>query len=116
MSLSKAARDALLQRNGLPPGSDHRAGLRLLKALYGLKQAPLLWNLRIDKFFKSLGFVRQGADACLYKYVADDKFVLLSISVDDILVTGTHSSKIEELQQKLDEEFTITVNGETEVS
>mmetsp|Transcript_21440 Transcript_21440/g.64186 ORF Transcript_21440/g.64186 Transcript_21440/m.64186 type:complete len:530 (-) Transcript_21440:1338-2927(-) len=89
-----------------------RVGLRLLKALYGLKQAPLLWNLRLDKFFKGLGLVRQSADACMYKFVENDKFVLLTVSVDDILLTGDHDGKIESITQAIIDEFSI---GEKEL-
>mmetsp|Transcript_31482 Transcript_31482/g.102270 ORF Transcript_31482/g.102270 Transcript_31482/m.102270 type:complete len:687 (-) Transcript_31482:101-2161(-) len=95
----------------------YRIGLRLLKALYGLKQAPLLWNLRIDKFFQKHGFERQSADACLYRFQeevdGEIKWVLLSVSVDDILCTGTHDKKIDSLKQALNEEFSIVINGET---
>ena len=89
-----------------------RVGLRLLKALYGLKQAPLLWNLRIDKFFKGLGLVRQSADACMYKFVENGKFVLLTVSVDDILLTGDHDDKIASITQAIIDEFSIEIDGE----
>ena len=76
----------------------NRIGLRLLKALYGLKQAPLLWNIRIDSFLKSLGFIRQTADACLYQFTEEingqSKFVMLTLSVDDLLITGNHTDKL----------------------
>ena len=115
--LSEACRlDALkLDKDGNLKGKGPRVGLRLLKALYGLKQAPLLWNLRIDEFFKSHGFVRQAADACLYKYEetvnGEVKWILLSVSVDDILVTGNHFDRIEQLHKELNDAFSITING-----
>jgi len=108
--LSKAIQQEARNRN---KGSNCRVGLRLLKALYGLKQAPLLWNLRINDFFTKQGLVRQTADACLYKYERNGKFVLLSISVDDILVTGTDVDKIKSLQDELNKAFSIDINGVT---
>lgn len=108
----------LLQKANLVPTerNKNRVGLRLLKALYGLKQAPLLWNLRIDKFLKSLGFKRQTADACLYQFTevinGETKFVMLTLSVDDLLITGDHTEKIEHLKPALNKEFAIDINGE----
>jgi hypothetical protein len=102
----------LLRKNGLLPENKNRVGLRLLKALYGLKQAPLLWNLKIDNFLKQQGFTRQTSDACLYKWADKDKFVLLTLSVDDILCTGNHPDKIDNLTKNLNKEFQIQIGDE----
>ena len=39
---------------------------RLKKALYGLKQAPRIWNIHVETFLKSLGFIPSTADSTLY--------------------------------------------------
>jgi hypothetical protein len=62
----------------------------LCKAAYGLKDAPLLWYVMINSFLTCIGFKAMKHDPCVYSYVADDKIVaLLSLHVDDTLVTGT---------------------------
>ena len=117
LSISDAKKDLLLRKAGMATNdvNRNRIGLRLLKALYGLKQAPLLWNIRIDSFLKSLGFIRQTADACLYQFTEEidgqSKFVMLTLSVDDLLITGNHTDKLASLKPALNKEFAINING-----
>lgn len=77
----------------IQPGTD-KLVYRLVKALYGLKQAGRVWNKRLDSFLvKNLKFVRLQADPCVYlkKNPHDNKFAILGIHVDDILMA--HNSK-----------------------
>mmetsp|Transcript_31178 Transcript_31178/g.96490 ORF Transcript_31178/g.96490 Transcript_31178/m.96490 type:complete len:199 (+) Transcript_31178:95-691(+) len=69
--------------------------LRLMEALYGLKQSPALWNKRADGFMTEQGFTRCTSDSCLY-YKGDTitKFALVSLSVDDLLITGNDNDSI----------------------
>ena len=46
-------------------GKEHLV-LKLKKALYGLKQAPRAWNLKLDSFLKSMGFMRCEQDHVVY--------------------------------------------------
>ncbi|KAL4018020.1 hypothetical protein IC575_021607 [Cucumis melo] len=62
---------------------------KLKKALYGLKQAPRAWYSRIDSFFLKTGFRRCPYEHALY--VKEDKygkFLIVSLYVDDLLLTG----------------------------
>ena len=62
------------------------------KAVYGLKDAPLLWFLRCIASFKELGMLPCSHDACVWKMTRGEKLVLLlSLHVDDTLVTGEES-------------------------
>lgn len=78
---------------------------RLLKTLYGLKQAPRAWNLKFDKFVKHVGFVQSKYDACLYYLVRGDSKVYMLIYVDDVLMASDDNKLLQEMTEKLGEEF-----------
>ena len=75
----------------------------LSKALYGLKQAPRAWYDRIDEHFSKNGFKRSVSEPTLYvKFVKND-LILVSVYVDDLLVTGSNSKLVGELKKSDDE-------------
>ena len=82
-----------------------RFALRLMKALYGLKQSPALWNGRIDEFMGGQGFKRSTSDSCLYTSGTSDKWRMVSLSVDDLLVTGTDSVGTQIFRTALNDAF-----------
>ena len=78
------------------PGKEDHVFL-LTKALYGLKQAPRAWYERMDNHLIQLGFSRSQSEATLYvKFNATGESLIVSIYVDDMLVSG---SKIELIQR-----------------
>ena len=77
----------------------------LVRSLYGLKQAPMLWNSHLNSVLVEAGYERSKSDTSLYVYSKDDKFVMLAVFVDDILVTGNHTDKIKELKALFEEKF-----------
>ena len=85
------------------PGS--KVAIRLIKALYGLKQSPALWNAKVDAFMRTQGFERCTSDSCLYKWHADGKWVAISVSVDDLLITGTDENKIRDFRKALEDTY-----------
>ena len=100
--------DVLAEFRGKHPRS--RVALRLMKSLYGLASSPALFSKRMSSFMASLGYTRSRSDSTLFYKVlnnADDStpWILVSIFVDDILLTGTDSSGIQSLKNKLKETF-----------
>ena len=60
---------------------------KLIKSIYGLKQASRNWNLEIDSFMKTIGYTPLISDSCVYlKQTQSDRFILLSLYVDDTIV------------------------------
>jgi len=71
---------------------------KLKRSLYGLKQAPRVW---FDKFRTTLlrfFFVQSKYDSSLFLCTTSTGFVLLLVYVDDIIITGTDSLLISNLQ------------------
>lgn len=84
---------------------DSKLGIRLLRSLYGLKQAPMLWNKLLNSVLLEAEFIRSKNDTSLYIHHKEGKWVACAVFVDDILVTGTDTSKISELRELFKEKF-----------
>jgi len=83
----------------------------LKRALYGLKQAPRAWYSRIDDHLQSLGFTKSLSEATLYVKQKGNDVLIVSLYVDDILVTGNHARLIEEFKQEMTDVFEMTDLG-----
>ncbi len=70
----------------------------LKKALHGLKQAPRAWYSRIDEHLQSLGFVKSPSEATLYVKATDTNLIIVSVYVDDLLVTGSNDKLVKEFK------------------
>ena len=83
-----------------------RIGMKLLKSLYGLKNAPMYWSLLLNQHLTGLGFIRSKSDTSLYTYIGPDgEWCAIAVFVDDLLITGTSTAKIDELRTYLDRTF-----------
>ena len=70
----------------------------LKKALYGLKQAPRAWYSRIDDHLLSLGFIKSLSEVTLYIKHKSNDFLIVSLYVDDLLVTENNEGLVEEFK------------------
>lgn len=68
---------------------------RLIKSLYDLKQAPRVWNLKFTCFLPALGFKVALSDSSLFVHNDGTNVTLLLLYVDDIILTGSSSLKIQ---------------------
>ncbi|KAH9793969.1 Integrase catalytic domain-containing protein [Citrus sinensis] len=80
----------------------------LKKALYGLKQAPRAWYSRIDEYLRNLGFVKSLSESTLYVKHNGADILIISLYVDDLLVTGNKKCVVEEFKQEMMEIFEMT--------
>jgi len=71
----------------------------LKKALYGLKQVPRSWYEKIDSFYLQFGYHRSKNDPNLYT-MKDEQgcIVLISLYVDDLIITGDVINLIDEIK------------------
>ena len=62
---------------------------KLKKILYGIKQVPRQWYKKFNFFMMSQEYKRTFADPCVYvQRFPDDKFIILLLYVDDMLIVG----------------------------
>lgn len=81
---------------------------RLHKALYGLRQTPRAWFHTLRKFLvEVLYFQPSKADPSLFVRVSVKSTLLLMAYVDDIVLTGTSTSKIDEVVKQLHSTFSL---------
>jgi hypothetical protein len=96
-----------------PEGSNipHDQVLRLKKTLYGLKQSPRMFNRTLDKWLQEQGLVPATADPCLYSRRTGDSLLLLSVHVDDQLISCSSLEELIEFKRLLNERFECTDSG-----
>ena len=79
---------------------------KLKKSLYGLKQAPRKWYKKFESFMMSQEYKRTFADPCVYvRRFHDDKFIILLLYVDDMLIMGQDADMIQKLKRELSKMF-----------
>ncbi|KAJ0532625.1 putative RNA-directed DNA polymerase [Helianthus annuus] len=92
-----------------PPGIAHQPGevCQLRKALYGLKQAPRAWFEKFSRVITSLGFVPSNHDSTLFVRCTSTGRILLSLYMDDMIITGDDYDSIESLKRDLAHRFAM---------
>ncbi|CAN6572721.1 unnamed protein product [Malus baccata var. baccata] len=100
-----------------PPGFQSVASpsqyvCKLNKSLYGLKQAPRAWNERFTSYLPGLGFQSSFADPSLFVKHNDAGTVVLLLYVDDIILTGSSSTLIDDVIVQLTKEFDMKDLGQ----
>ena len=91
-------------------GKEHKV-LRLHQALYGLKQAPRAWYGRIDSYFLQNSFERSMNDAALYIMKQGGDVLIVSLYVDDIIITGSNIQSINTFKENMKKEFEMVDLG-----
>ena len=82
--------------------------LKLKRSLYGLKQSGKNWNDYLSDFLLGIGMERSKIDPCLF-YFRDTggKIALLSVYVDDIIITGDATDVINQIIEQLNNKFRV---------
>ncbi|CAN6563652.1 unnamed protein product [Malus baccata var. baccata] len=104
----------------LLPSGKNLVGLLLLllsmcelnKSLYGLKQAPRAWNERFTSYLLGLGFQSSFADHSLFVKHNGAGTVVLLLYVDDIILTCSSSTLIDDVIVELTKEFDMKDLGQ----
>ena len=89
---------------------------KLNKSIYGSKQAAKCWNVAIDTFFLSNGYMKCGADQCVYTKSVKRKngkidFVIISLYVDDTIRFSNNRKMLEEKKLPLAKRFKVEDPG-----
>nr|CAN65499.1 hypothetical protein VITISV_010671 [Vitis vinifera] len=84
----------------------------LKKALYGLKQAPRAWYSRINAYLLSLGFKKSQSESTLYIRKINADILIISLYVDDLLVTGSNQCLMDKFKVETEEVFEMIDIGD----
>lgn len=84
---------------------------RLHKALYSLRQAPRAWNNKLNQILAELKFSKCSKEPSVYRKVVNGDLLLLAVYVDDLFVTGTSVSVIEEFKREMSSKFEMSDIG-----
>jgi hypothetical protein len=84
---------------------------QLLRSLYGLKQSPRQWYSKFHRFLRKHSLAQSSQDGNLYYLREGGRTLILVLYVDDLFITGDHSTKIRWLQQTLHAKFEMTYLG-----
>ena len=69
---------------------------KLQRSLYRLAQSPVLWYDTMDGVLVVIGFKPTQSDPCLYTHGSGVTLVILTLYVDNILITGKDPTLAEE--------------------
>jgi hypothetical protein len=78
---------------------------RLIGNMYGKCAAGRIWYFDIDALLLSCGWERTDHDPCVYVMTNGDMKAILGMVVDDIMITSTHQSCIDDLKVALKRKY-----------
>jgi len=84
---------------------DSRYVCKLKKVLYDLKQAPRAWFEKFSIMISSFIFVYSSHDSAFFVKYIDSGCIILSLYVDDMIITGEDIDDILFLKTKLARQF-----------
>lgn len=84
---------------------------KLHKAIYGLEQATHAWFDHFSSFLLSYGFTCSRFDLSLFTYHMQLDTLILLLYVDDIILTGSSPSLLNDFTHALHLEFDMKDNG-----
>jgi len=90
---------------GIP--NPHSKVCKLQKSLYGLKQASRQWHSKLADFLRSQGYSQSKSDYSLFIQLSSAHLTVVAVYVDDILITGSDPTAIQQLKQNLHSTFGI---------
>lgn len=80
---------------------------KLTKALYGFQQAPRAWYEKLTQALIQLSFTSSKCDNSIFLYCEQGISLYVLVYVNDILITGSHTSLIHDLINKLHNKFAL---------
>jgi hypothetical protein len=81
---------------------------KLKKALYGLKQAPRAWYSKIESYFCKEGFEKCPHEHTLFVKHDENKILIVSLYVDDLIYTGNFEALFESFKCSVRKNFVMT--------
>jgi len=100
-----------VQPTGIVDSSRPNYVCRLNKSLYVLKQAPQAWYSCFASHITSLGFVEAKCDTTLFIFCRGADMAFLLLYIDDIVLTASSTSFLQQIILALHREFSMTDMG-----
>jgi hypothetical protein len=101
----------MIQPEGFQIKGHEEKVYKLKRSLYGLKQSSRQWYLKFHQAILEIGFKVSPLDHCVYICNENDKFTILSLYVDDILLTGNYPDMINNTKLFLSSKFEMKDMG-----
>ena len=95
----------------LKPGQEGKV-CKLLKCLYGIKQAGFEWYQTLCKFFSEIRFTQSSVDHTVFFKLGTDLSYVVSVSTDDMALTGDTIETIRWVKDRFKERFEVSDLGE----
>ncbi|GJW82156.1 putative RNA-directed DNA polymerase [Tanacetum coccineum] len=86
-----------------------------VKSLYGLKQAPKQWHQKFDHVMIECGFKINECDKYVYVKDTNNRYVILCVNVDDMLIIGSNDKMIQSTKDMLKSRFDMKDMGLADV-
>ena len=86
--------------------------MKLKKSLYGLRQSPKNWFGTMDVELAAIGFRPRKSDPCVYVYEDETGFVVLTLSVDNIMFLSASKYLLNKLKKELMNRFKMSDMGD----
>jgi hypothetical protein len=85
---------------------------KLQKSLYGLKQASRKWYEKLTSLLITEGYTQSTSDYSLFTCFKEEKFTVLLVYVDDIILAGDSIAEFDRIKSVLDKAFKIKNLGQ----
>ena len=85
---------------------------KLKKFIYGLKQASRQCYQKFDQVITSFGFKENTVDQCIYHKISGNKFILMVLYIDDILLASSDIGLLHETKRFLSSNFKMKDLGD----
>ncbi|KAE8693687.1 hypothetical protein F3Y22_tig00110794pilonHSYRG00085 [Hibiscus syriacus] len=85
---------------------------KLQKALYGLRQAPRNWHVKLKQNLVQMEFMVSRVDPSLFLKRSSQGIIYVLVYVDDIVITGSTLTDVEEVVAMLKDRFSLKDLGE----
>ena len=90
---------------------------KLKKILCGLKQTPRQWYKKFESIMEVQGYKKTSLAHCVFvQKIFNHYFIILLLYVDDMLIVGNNTSKIDELKKELCKSFSMKDLGHAKQS
>ena len=101
----------MLQPQGFEIKGHEDKVYKLKRSLYRLKQSSRQWYLKFHQAILEIGFEMSPLDHCVYIWKCYDELTILSLYVDDILLSGNNPDMMSKTKYFLSSSFKMKDMG-----